>query len=270
MNHSPTDIILGKGALDLLRYIINSRGPCKVSIPDTPFCWTALLLAVEREGPADLLLIQGNTELMEALSLSGKGEVLLEYADENGVLCHFMVKVIRTSPERVWGKLPAMIYRVQRRMFFRVKAQEGTEIVFTLEPGREVRGGVRDYSLGGVAFWSGEPLPLKTEDLVEDLCLRIPEKGTWFEVFIFGALVRRVEPGTWQGKSLYALELLGMSRKTRRTFASHILGKKRILLRKFKIPSFLLGGPRGLRSEFPVNPSAFVYKRPPHLSNSSS
>jgi c-di-GMP-binding flagellar brake protein YcgR len=204
--------------------------------------------------------------MREAISLSGKGEVLLEYSDENGVLCHFMVEVIRTSPERVWGKLPAVIYRVQRRMFFRVKAQEGTEVVFALEPGIEVRGGVRDYSLGGVAFWSEEPLPLKTEDLVEDLCLRIPEKETWFEVFIYGAVVRRVEPGTRQGKSLYALELLGMSRKTRRTFASHILGKKRMLLRKFKIPRFLLGGPRVLQRVIPAGPSAALGKGPPYLS----
>jgi hypothetical protein len=266
MNRQPTDIILGKRALNLLRYIIDSRGPCKVSIPETPLCWTTLLSAVEREGSVDLLLIQGNPELREALSSSGKGQVLLEYSDENGVLCHFMVEVIRTSPERVWGKLPAVIYRVQRRMFFRVKAQEGTEIVFTLEPGIEVQGGVRDYSLGGVAFWSEKPLPLKTEDLVEDLCLRIPEKGTCFEVSIYGAVVRRVELGPRQGKSLYALELLGMSRRTRRMFASHILGRKRMLLRKFKIPPFLLGGPRGLQRVISAAPSSAPGKRPPYLS----
>jgi hypothetical protein len=266
MTRQPTDIILSKKALELLRYIIDSRGPCKISIPDTPLCWTTLLSAVEREGSADLLLIQGNPELGEALSLSGKGEVLLEYSDENGVLCHFMVEVVRTSEERVWGKLPAVIYRVQRRMFFRVKAQPGTEVVFTLEPGIEVRGSVRDYSLGGLAFWSEEPLPLKIEDLVEDLCLRIPEKGTWVEVFIFGAVVRRVERGTGRGKSLYALELLGMARRTRRMFASHILGRKRMLLRKFKIPPFLLGGSRGFQRAIPAPPSAALGKGPPYLS----
>ncbi len=270
MNHPPTDIVLGRRAVDLLRYIVHSRGRCKASIPDTPLSWTTLLMAVEKEGSADLLLIEGNPELIKALSLSGKSEVLLEYSDENGVLCHFIVAVTRTSPERFWGKLPAVIYRVQRRMFFRVTAQVGTEIVFKLEPGIEVRGGVRDYSLGGVAFWSEEPLPLKTEDLVEDLCLRIPEKGTWFEVSIYGAVVRRVEPGTRQGKSLYALELLGMSRKTRRTFASHILGRKRMLLRKFKIPPFLLGGPRGLQNIIRAAPSATLGKRPPHITAWSS
>jgi c-di-GMP-binding flagellar brake protein YcgR len=266
MSHPPTDIILGQRALDLLRYIIDSRGPCKVSIPETPFCWTTLLSAIEREGSTDLLLIQGNPELLEALSLTGKGEVLLEYADENGVLCHFRVAVIRTSLERIWGKFPAVIYRVQRRMFFRAKAEPGTEVVFMLEPGREMRGGVRDYSLGGAAFWSEEPLPLKTEDLVEDLCLRIPEKGAFIEVPIYAAVVRRVEPRSQPGKSLYALEFLGMSRWTRRLFASHILGKKRMLLRKFKIPPFLLGGPRGLQRVIPAAPSAALGKRPPYLS----
>jgi hypothetical protein len=268
MNHPPTDIILGKRALDLLQYIIDSRGLCKISIPDTPLCWTTLLGAIERQGKGDLLLIQGRPDLEEAFSSSGKGEVLLEYADENGGLCHCMVEVIRSSAGKVWGKLPAVIYRVQRRMFFRVKAQEGTEIVFPLGPQREVQGGVRDYSLGGVAFWSEEPLPLKAGDLMEDLSLRIPERGGMIEIPIYAAVVRRVEPGSRPEKSLYALEFLGMARWTRRQFASHILGKKRILLRKFKIPPFLLEGSRTQRSAIPVLPSAMTGDRASHIWNS--
>ena len=247
---------MGQRALDLLQYIIDSRGSCKISIPETPRCWTALLWAIEKQDPADILLIQGNPEFEETFSSSGKGEFLLEYADENGVLCHFMVEVIRTSRERIWGKLPAVIYRVQRRMFFRLKAQPGTEVVFSLEPQKQVRGSVRDYSLGGVAFWSEQPLTLKTEDLLEDLFLRIPEKGGFIEVPIYAAVIRRVEPRSHPEKSLYALEFLGMSRWTRRQLASHILGKKRMLLRKFKIPPFLLEGPRTLRRASPGLPSA--------------
>ena len=268
MNHPPTNIILGKRALDLLQYIIDSRGLCKISIPDTPLCWTTLLGAIERQGRGDLLLIQGRPDLEEAFSSSDKGGVLVEYADENGVLCHFMVEVIRTSPGMVWGKLPAVIYRIQRRMFFRLKAQEGTEIVFILETQREVRGGVRDYSLGGVAFWSEKPLPLKIEHLIEDLSLRIPEKRSIIEVPIYAAVVRRVEPPSRPEKSLYALEFLGMSRWTRRQFASHILAKKRILLRKFKIPPFLLGGSRTQRSAIPVLPSAMTRDRSSPIWNS--
>ncbi len=118
-----------------------------------------------------------------------------------------------------------------------------------------MRGRVRTIAWGN-GFLVQDPLPLKTDDLVEDLCLRIPEKDRWFEVFIYGAVVQRVELKTRQGKSLYALELLGMARRTRRQFASHILEKKRMLLRKFKIPPFLLEGPRTLRRAVQVLPSA--------------
>jgi len=268
MNHPPTDIILGKRAFDLLQYIIDSRGLCKISIPETPSCWTTLLLAIERQGKADLLIIQGKPDIEKAFSSSGQGKILLEYADENGVLCHFMLDVIRTSGEKIWGKFPPVIYRVQRRMFFRLKAQPGTKVVFTLKPRREVLGSVRDYSLGGVAFVTEEPLPLKTEDLVEDLFLQIPEEGSFIEVPIYAAVVRRVEPRSQPGKSLYALEFLGMSRWTRRHFTSHILGKKRMLLRKFKIPRFLLEGPRTQRSSIPVLPSATARDRSPQIWNS--
>jgi len=261
MNDPPTDIILGKRAFDLLQYIIDSRGLCKISIPETPLCWTTRLRAIESQGKADLLLIQGNPGLEEAFSSYGKNEVLLEYNDENGVLCHFMVEVVRISGERIWGKFPPVIYRVQRRMFFRLKAQPGTEVVFNLEPQKEVRGSVRDYSLGGVAFWSEEPLPLKTEDLVEELFLKIPEKGGFIEVPIYAAVVRRVETGNRPEKPLYALEFLGMSRWTRRQFATHILGKKRILLRKFKVPPLVLEGPRILRSAIPALPSSATRNR---------
>ncbi len=155
-----------------------------------------------------------------------------------------MVEGVRTFGEQAWGKTPPVIYRVQRRMFFRLKAKPGTEVGFKVDPQQEARGIVRDYSLGGLAFWSESPLPLKSEDLVEDLCLRIPARGSFTEIAIYAAVVRRVESGTDPVKPLYALEFLGMSRGTRRQFAAHILGEKRRLLRQFKIPPFLLEGPR--------------------------
>ncbi|NWF53637.1 MAG: PilZ domain-containing protein [Syntrophaceae bacterium] len=244
MNQPPTDIILGRRAFELLQYIIDSRGRCRISLPDTALGSAALLLRMEKQGNMDLLLIQGNSDWEEALASSGKSELLLEYNDENGGRCHFMVEVVRTFGERVWGKTPPVIYRVQRRMFFRLKAQPGTEVGFKIDPRQEARGIVRDYSLGGLAFWPESPLPLKTEDLVEDLRLRIPAGGSFTEIAIYAAVVRRVEPGTDPEKPLYALEFLGMSRRTRRQFAAHILGEKRRLLRQFKIPPFLLEGPR--------------------------
>ena len=125
---------------------------------------------------------------------------------------------------------PGIIYRVQRRKFYRLEAQGETVIIFHVTPETEERAKVKDYSLGGVAFSTARPLPLKTNDQLGDLCLRIPEEGDWLTIPIPLAVVRRVDsqPGTF----LYAVEFLEMSDTTRKQLARHIFERQRLLLRK--------------------------------------
>ena len=230
MTNQPSEIINGEKATELLRYLIDSRRLCKIRIPNTPYCWITLLSDIRREEHSNFLLIDGVPGFEKALSHSKNREVTLEYKDRGGIACHFSVRVSKIFPKMIWVESPGIIYRVQRRKFYRLEAQGETEIVFRVPPETEERAKVRDYSLGGVAFSTARPLPLKTNDQLEDLCLRIPEEGDWLTIPIPLAVVRRVDsqPGTF----LYAAEFLEMSDTTRKQLARHIFERQRLLLRK--------------------------------------
>ena len=114
-----------------------------------------------------------------------------------------------------------------------MKARAGTEIVFRGEGGREMKGRVQDYSLGGVAFVTEENLALKPDDSLQELSLRIPRAGG-LRVDIPLALVRRVEAMEQEGKNLYALEFIGLEESIKDRFRQHISETQRLLLRKFK------------------------------------
>jgi hypothetical protein len=149
--------------------------------------------------------------------------VTLEYSDPSKVLCHFQAKVIKISPQIIWVGCHQVIYRLQRRTLYRFKTQGGTEIVFRLSPEEEEKASVHDYSLGGVAFLSGRPLPLKTDDQLKDLFLRIPEKGEWLIVAILLAIISGFEVLVRPGTFLYALEILQMDENNKNFFLAIFL-----------------------------------------------
>ena len=231
MTNQPAEIISGAKVTELLRYLIDSRRMFKIQIPDTPYCWITLLSGIKKDEHSNSLLIDGVPGFKEALSLSKDREVRLEYMDPGGILCYFDARVGKIFPKMIWVECPEVIYRIQRRKFFRLKAQGGTEIVFRVAPEKEERAKVRDYSLGGLAFLTERPFPLKMNDQLKDLCLRIPEEGNWLTVPIPLAVVRRI--GSQPGRFSYALEFLQMSDTTRERLTRHIFEKERLLLRKF-------------------------------------
>ena len=238
MTNQPVEIIDGEKVMELLHYLIESNHLCKIKIPNTPYCWITLLSAIQKEGHTDYLLVDGVPALQQALSHTRDREIILEYSDFGGILCHFKARVIKTFPKMIWVECPDLIYRTQRRKFYRLRAPGGTEIVFQVNPGKEERGKVLDYSLEGVAFLREKPLPLKEGDQLEDLSLKIPDEGDWFIVQIPLAVVRRVESPIQPRKFLYALEFLQMADTARKLFGRHIFEKQRLLLRKFgkKLP----------------------------------
>ncbi len=233
MTNQPAEIISGEKARELLRYLIDSRHLCKIRIPNTPYCWITLLSDIKKEEHSQSLLIDGVPGFGEALSHSKNREVTLEYMDRGGVLCYFNARVGKILPKMIWVECPGVIYRVQRRTFYRLKAPGGTEIFFPIAPDKEERAEVRDYSLAGVAFLTRRPLPLKTGDQIKDLSLKIPEDKDRLIIPIPLAVVRRVDSQAQPGAFLYALEFLQMLDTTRKRLARHIFEKQRLLLRKF-------------------------------------
>jgi len=193
-----------------------------------------MLTGIRKEGDSNSLLIDGVPGFEPAFAPSKDREVVLEYMDSGGALCHFNARVLKTTrdPSVIWAKCPEVIHRVQRRRFYRLKALGGTEITFRTSPLKEEKAKVIDYSLAGVAFFTTRPLALKVNDRLEDLSLKIPEKGDQLTVPIPFAVVRRVD-STGQPRSfLYALEFLQMAEDARKNLARHIFEKQRLLLRK--------------------------------------
>jgi c-di-GMP-binding flagellar brake protein YcgR len=202
MNKKNGEAISGEAVKEILRSLIDSRHLCKIEIPNTPFCWITLLSSIQKEGGTEYLLVDGVPGFESALPLSKNGEIILEYSDVGGVICHFNTRVAKTLPKMIWVECPEVIYRIQRRTFYRMKAPGGTEILFHLQTGKEEKGKIRDYSAGGVAIITEAPLPLGFNEQVKDLSLRIPEEKGWFIVEIPLAAVRRVDPHFQPGKSL--------------------------------------------------------------------
>ncbi len=231
MKDEPQEIISGEKVKDLLRGLITSRHMCKVRIPNTHYCWITLLSEVREEGRSSFLLIDGLAALGQALSVCGQMDLAVEYLDGGGVLCHFQSRVVESLPLAVWVECPEVIYRVQRRTFYRLKAQAGAELWFRRHPGKEEKVNVRDYSIGGAAFSADKSQALKTDEQVRDLRLRIPEAGDWLTFSIPLAVVRRVDSSA--GTLLYGVEFLEMPDAVRKRLARHIFEKQRLLLRKF-------------------------------------
>lgn len=228
------EIISGLKVKESLQSLIAWHHPCKVKIPNTPFSWEARISEIREEGNCSYLFIDGVSGFEQTLPPLQERKITLEYADAQVFFCHFHAGVVDASPQSIWVECPEVIYRIQRRAYHRVKATGGTEISFPLEDETEVIGRVRDYSLGGVAFFAGPDLPLKPNGHLKDLFLRIPEEGDWFMVEIPLAIVRRVEPPGPNGMRVYALEFLGLEETMRKRFSQHIAGIQRHLLRKFK------------------------------------
>ena len=228
------EIISGWKVKKSLQSLIVLHHPCKVKIPNTPFSWEAHISEIREEGNCSYLFIEGVRGFEQTLPPLQERKITLEYADAQVFFCHFRAGVVDASPQSIWVECPEVIYRMQRRAYHRVKATGGTEIIFPLEDETEVMGRVRDYSLGGVAFFAEPDLPLKPNGHLKDLFLRIPEEGDWFMVEIPLAIVRRVEPPGPNGMRVYALEFLGLEETMRKRFSQHIAEIQRHLLRKFK------------------------------------
>jgi hypothetical protein len=228
------EIIKGPKIKEILYSLIVSGKMCKMEVSRTPFCWLTVLSEVREEGGKNILLIDRIPDFEKAHSTSGCQEVLVEYLENGGIPCNFTARVNRIDGGGIWVDFPEEIRRVQRRTYFRLRAPAGTEIVFQAEPGKNEKGLVRDYSLGGVAFLIGKRVNLKPGDRVKDLLLRIPEGSDWLTIPLPQGVVKRAEPDFYQGQTLYALQVLELPESTRHVLNQHIFEKQRLLLRWVK------------------------------------
>jgi c-di-GMP-binding flagellar brake protein YcgR len=208
-----------------------------MEVPRTKYAWITLFLGFETGPQGPWLIIDQVAGFDQALRFSRNQTIVLSFFDRDGVPFNFSTEVHCTQPKEIWAELPRMICRVQRRAFYRVKASLGMEIVLRDLVAQEYRARVRDYSLGGLAFykelceqWFKE---LKTDVPLQDNALLFPLGEEILTIPIPLAETRRMvgfPPHTIQG----ALEFLQMPESSRSQLERLIFEQQRLVIQKIK------------------------------------
>jgi len=229
------EILDGRRLIGTLHGAIESRRVCKMEIPNTKFVWITLILGIESNGNSHYLLIDKVSGLEKALNQSRNEEIEIDFMEADGVPCHFTTRVVEFRPEALWVELPQSIFRMQKRRYYRVKARLGTELSFRVSPQQEEKAKVRDYSMGGIAFFMERHLKLNVGDQVSDVELKIPKDREPITFYNPLAVVIRVEHHPME-KDICVLELefVGMSDATKEQLWRHIFEEQRIQLKKTK------------------------------------
>jgi len=229
---SSAEIIRGPEVKESLENLLRFGQTCKMEIPRTPYSWLTSLSKIREDGGGILLLVDRLRDFEEVLSTSQRQEVLVEYLEDDEVPCNFLCRVSQVEPRGIWVEIPEKIRRDQKRKFFRLRAPVGTEIFFSGSQGKEEKGTVKDYSLGGVAFVINKEVSLKPGDQLKTLRIWIPEGRGVLKVSVPLAVVIRVQPNFFQGQTLYAMEFLEFPEANKKEFTRHIFEKQRNLLRR--------------------------------------
>ena len=226
-----SEIITGDRAIiDTLRPLIASRVMCKMEIPRTDESWITLLLEIRNIGNTYHLLLDTAAGFEAALLKFSDREVSLEFKDKGGIPCRFKTRIIACNPRETLSELPRVIYRIQRRQYFRIEAPSGMEITFLTESSTErKKAKVKDYSAGGVAFFMETEWKLNVGDWLIDVHLDIPEGEGVIRFQIPKAAIRRTESEfSYSEKALCAIEFIDISAQTRDTIFSHISRRQRV------------------------------------------
>ena len=229
---SSVEIIRGPKVKETLQNLVLSGQICKMEISRTPYSWLTSLSEIKEDGEGILLLVDRIPDFEKALSASRRQEVLVEYLENDGVPWSFLSRVFQVDTQGIWVEFPEKIQRDQKRKFFRLRAPSGTEIFFPGGAGKEEKGTVKDYSLGGVAFFINKEVSLKPGDQLQNLRLCIPEGREVLKVPVSLAVVIRAEPDFFQGQTFCAMEFLEFPESIKKEFNRHIFEKQRNLLHR--------------------------------------
>jgi c-di-GMP-binding flagellar brake protein YcgR len=223
-----------KSIADTLRSFIDSRTVCKMEIPQTQYNWVTKLSEIKEVGSSCYLSIDMVTGFEAALSRYPSRGISLEFMERGGVSCQFNTKVVECHSKEILSELPKEIHRTQRRQYARVDASHGMEISFLTGTSTQwEKGKVKNYSAGGVAFYVEKELKLSGGNLLADIQLEIPEGEEWVRFHIPQAVVRHMEP-LYGGRTLYAIEFVGISREIRDGLISYISKAQKGVVQKIK------------------------------------
>lgn len=110
-------------------------------------------------------------------------------------------------------------------------ALSGTEISFHVDPKREERGKVKDYSMGGLSFLVERDLSLGVGERITGIHLELPGSRGIRILHIPQAVVRRIETDP-HGRRVCALEFLELAKKTKDELWTHLIETQRRVIAK--------------------------------------
>ena len=233
----PAQLLLGGDIPLIIQSAIKSRQRIRMEIPRTKYSWITLFLGFETGPEGHWLIIDQVAGFDHALRFSRSQTVVVSFSDRTGVPFNFSTEVHRSRPKELWVELPRMINRVQRRAFYRVKASLGMEIMLRNVPHQEYKARIKDYSMGGVAFYKdlGEQWfkELEVDGTLRDNALLFPRGEEILTIPIPWAEVRRIvdfPPHTIQG----ALEFLQIPESSRSQLERLIFEQQRRVIQKIK------------------------------------
>ncbi|MBI5582934.1 MAG: hypothetical protein HY892_03840 [Deltaproteobacteria bacterium] len=231
------EIVRKEERLDLLQRVIRTRLRVRMEIPSTRYCWITLLLALEGDNQNRHLVIDPVADFHRALRQSRTSGIRLSFFDREGVPCSFPARVLAVRPTEIWAEFPSVIYRSQRRAYYRVQAIAGMEIIFQDAETPEIRAQVKDYGLGGLAFYkdrgAGWFRRWVEEVELRGNRIRIPTGEEILEIPISLAVVRRItafHPEAVRG----ALEFLQFSESSRTHLTRLVFEQQRQMIQKMK------------------------------------
>ncbi len=234
MEEQNSEIIVGEKVLEILREWIDTRQICRLKIPNTSHGGITVLLGFRKKNGVPCLIIDNIPTFDQILPRYLNHEIEIEFLEKKGILCSFQTKLLESQLKYVLTTIPEVIFRFQRRKYFRVNARSGTRVIFQIKKGESRSANVKDYGVGGVAFFIDPTTELlKEEDILTNINLKIPFLDRKLNFYISKGVVKRREPES-SGKFICAVEFLEMLEPTREKLWHHILEEQRLQIRRMK------------------------------------
>lgn len=227
------EIIEGERIFQVLQEVIETRQLCRIRIHPSRFGGLTLILNLQKINRSPCLVIDKIPYIDQILSQSQYKDIDIEFLEKGGVPCYFRTRIIESQQKLILTEIPKAIFRLQRRKYFRIDAKAGTEIIFYTQAGEERRAKVKDYGVGGIAFFSESQINLKEGEILYDINLKLPWSEQWATFHIPKGIVKRVDK-EFQGNFICAVEFVEILEKTREKLWYHILEDQRSQIRRFK------------------------------------
>ena len=153
MTEQTFEVIEGEKVFRVLREIIETRQLCRIRILPFQFGGLTLILSLYKINRNPCLVIDKIPNIDQILSQSRYKEIGIEFSEKGGVSWYFCSQIIEVQQNFILAEIPKTMFRLQRRRYFRIDANAGTEIIFHTQAGEERGAKVKDYGVGGITFF---------------------------------------------------------------------------------------------------------------------